>query len=177
MAALDWAVLIGTILILVVSFSHLYLGQLKEHRSEVSLLPQDTTTPAAFRGGSRDRWTGFIELKLVNSGEKGAYIAALDRRVVEFRKNRGTTEPKNVDLEGPRTPGLRVGDEIEPKTTRRYRPRITLEADGEFLIEHDTAVIRHTLTIEDNKGAYEISQDTVMDLHGPQHVREEFGLE
>lgn len=177
MSVVQWITLVGTASILGVSAYHLYLAQIKEDRSEVKLLHQDNWDQGAFVGGSSGRWNGSSHLKLVNTGEKGVFVADVDREIVEFRKNGESVESEDVELSGPFTDRINVGDEIEPEKTQRFRDRVNLEGDDEYLLDHDTAVIRHIIVVEDNKGSYTVSEGTELGLQGPSHVREEFGLE
>lgn len=177
MSAVQWITLGGTISILAVSAYHLYLAQIKENRLEVKLLHQDNPDQGGFTGGSSGRWHGNLHLKLVNTGEKGAFVADVNREVVEFRKNGESVEPKDVELSGPLTDRIKIGDEIEPGKTHRYHDRVNLEGNDEYLLDYDTAVIRHVITVEDNKGSYTVFEETKLGLQGPHPVREEFGLE
>lgn len=177
MSAVQWITLGGTISILAVSAYHLYLAQIKENRSEVKLLHQDNQSQEGFAGGSSGKWNGNLHLKLVNTGEKGAFVADVNRKIVEFRKNGTSVEPEDVELSGPFTNRIKVGDEIEPGKTHRYHDRVNLEGDDKYLLDHDTAVIRHVITVEDNKESYTVSEETELGLQGPRHIREEFGLE
>lgn len=176
MSAVAWATLVGTILILVVSGIHLYLGQVREPRSQVTFTQQAAAETPSFRGGSRTRWNSSPNLKLTNTGERGAFIASVDRELIGLRRDGDLHTPDGVEIDGPRNEPLRVGDQIDPHTIIRYRPRISIEVsdDPEVLVNHETALIRHRLTIEDNKGSYEITEDTDIELYGPRMIRDEY---
>jgi len=177
MSGLQWATLLGTISILIVSAYHLYLGQIKEHRSEVSIRHQDSFGRNSFAGGSSGQWSGFVPLKVLNSGSKGAFVSDVEREIVELQKDGVSVEPENIELDSNVMEKLGQGDEIEAGRVQKYNDNLKVIADDEYLVEHDVVLIKHILTVEDNQGAYEVSQVSKMDLVGPDHVRGEFGLE
>lgn len=177
MSVVQWITLGGTVSILAVSAYHMYLSEFKQGRSEVQILHQENQDQGVFASGGSGRWNSLVHLKLVNTGKKGGFVADLDRRIVEFRKDGESVDPEDVELEGPHTKRLRVGDEVEPGRTRRFRDRITLLGEDKYLIDHDVAVVRHEIAVEDNEGAYTVSVDSELGLQGPRPVRENLGLE
>lgn len=162
------ASLIASLLVLAVSSYNLYLSHFKTGRSEVSLLRQEGEV-AALRGGSATRWNNNAELKLVNTGDKGGLIASTDDKLLGLRKDGDVVEDDTVTLEINRNAGVRAGTQIEPHSTHRYRPRITIETteDAAQLMQYDTAVVRYRMVIEDNKGSYEIEEIVEHEMTGP----------
>lgn len=112
----------------------------------------------------------------MNAGEKGATVAPVDRSLVGLQKDGEMIEPESVELSLSRSSRnlLSSGDQIKSKTTLGYRPPLAIECeDSDYLVQHGSAVVRHTLIVEDNKGAYECSEETDIELIGPRMVREE----
>ena len=178
MVGIQELTLVVSLSILIVSAYNLYLGHLKEKRSEVALL-QQASEDGNFASGSRTRWNGTAPLKIVNSGEKGATIGSIKRSLVGLRKGDELVETENVEIKNRSgSAGIRRGDQIQPKSTIGWTPGLVIECDDpEYLVEHDSAVVRHTLLVEDNQGAYECTQEMDMALYGPSMIRREHDVE
>lgn len=172
----SWIGLFVSLLILAISGWTLYLSHYKEHRSEVRLLPQTSNSPPdAFGGGNSALdgdayWNGHPSLKLTNTEDKGGFVSSVGHELIGLKKGSETHSPEGAALEDTRVSRpLQAGTEIEPHSTRRYRPnlRISPDEDVEILIDHDAALIQTTVTIEDNQGSYDATHVTEMELTGP----------
>jgi hypothetical protein len=164
-----------SLLILTVGAWNLYLSHYREGRSEIDLLPEDSSSKPEFTGGSHaiDRrafWTGFFYLKVVNSGEKGAYISSTNHSLQGLKRDDQVSDPENVTLEVRRSSRSWVGTEIEPRSSKRYRisVRIATETDIGVFVDNDSAIVRHTFEVEDNEGSYEVTYNTEIKLTGPE---------
>jgi hypothetical protein len=172
-----------SLLILGISGWTLYLSQYKEHRSEVEL-QESESQGSAFVGGTVALegnlfWSGQQFLNLTNTGEMGAYISSISHELVGLREGDKISGINGVTLEENRSTPSIAGNQLESHSTIRYRPsfRISPEGDVSVLMEHDAAVIRYTLMVEDNKGAYEVTLDAEIQLIGPEQVREMYEQE
>lgn len=166
--------LIASVFIIIISVWNLYLSHYRENRSEIKILREESNAQPSFTGGShstgsRARWTGQFYLKIANSGDKGAYISSFDHELKGLKKDDKITDAQNVELEVGRTGPSWVGTEIEPHSSKRYRRGVTISPENDIgvLIEHDSAVVQHTLRVEDNKGSYEVTHETEIELVGP----------
>ncbi|MFC6825255.1 hypothetical protein [Halopelagius fulvigenes] len=163
-----------TTAVLVSSLWNLYLSHYKPTRSDVTLsLEKDSEVSFKAGSGSIDenaRWTGNMALRLVNSGEKGAYVSSEDYRLTGLKKNGEVGDSGPIYLNTPRSHESLVGKEIEPARTKRSRRRLDLETetDIEPLIEHDLAVIECSLTVQDEKGSYDVSGTFEAEIPGPE---------
>lgn len=170
-----------SLLILLVSGITLYLSHIKEHRSDVDLLSYEgKTTRNSFAGGSNAEgsdamWSGSITLKVTNTGKMGAHVSSITDELKGLKVDGTVVDPDNASLEKGRSSTSLTGTEIEAGRTTQYQPtlRISPKKDVNTLINHDAAVIDHTLTVEDNKGAYEVEHTTEMALTGPHFFRDE----
>lgn len=164
-----------SLLILSVSAWNLYLSHYKEQRSDIDLLPEETDSLPVFSGGNQAidddaLWTGNFYLKIVNSGAKGSYIGSFDHSLEGLKKGDRVYEPDDATIEVNETRMSWAGTEIEPRSSKRYRvsAKIMPETDLGVLVDHDSAIIRHVLKVEDNQGSYEVIHQTEMELVGPE---------
>ena len=173
-----------SVVILAISAWTLYLSHYKEYRSEVSLLSQSAGPEIdAFDAGSHAlgqsaRWSGHTNLKITNTGEKGAYISSISHELIELQNGNRNTQNTGIEFES-KTRAISDGMEIDPHSTLKCRPSFTISPpeDIEIFVEHDTAVILSTIIVEDKKGAYEATQRTEMKLTGPGNVQEDYKSE
>jgi len=170
--------------VLFVTLWNLYLSHYKEGQSDVELLPQENDPTAGFRGGNLAidhdaKWTGNFYLKIVNTGEKGAYIASFDHSLKGFQKNGELTDASKTNLELNEHRTSWVGNEIEPHSTTRYRASAAISPENDIgaFVENDFAVIEHELTVEDNKGSYTVHHETAVELTGPDQAVENWRKE
>lgn len=168
-----------SLFILSVSAWNLYLSHYKEQRSDIDLLPEETDSLPVFSGGNHAiddgaSWRGNFYLKIVNSEAKGAYIGSFDHSLEGLKKGDRVYEPDNATIKVNETRMSWVGTEIEPRSSKRYRvsAKIMPETDLGVLVDHDSAIIRHVLRVEDNQGSYEVIHQTEMELVGPEGALE-----
>lgn len=161
-------------LILAVSAWNLYLSHYREQRSTVNLLPEDRDTKPGFGGGNHaiddsSFWNGSFYLKITNTGAKSAYIRDFTHSLAGLKKNGEVHSPEGAMIDVSRTTSNWAGKEIEPHSTKRYRLRVRIspEKDIGILVNHDSAIVQHTLEVEDNKGSYEVTHKTEIELVGP----------
>lgn len=166
---------LGTVLILGVGLWDLYLSHYKEPRSEVKLLPEEAISLPEFSGGNnainhKAHWSGAANLKIVNSGTKGAYIQSFTHELAGLRKEGQETEPTDAEIVVNEHRPSWVGTEIEPGSSTRYRAHVKIKAENDIepFVNYDYAVIDHTIGLEDNKGSYEVTHTTEMQLTGPE---------
>ena len=157
-----------TVLVLFVSSYNLYLSHFQETRSEISLMAQDGSK-YAFDAGSATRWWTRVDLKIVNDGEKSGFIAAIDASAEGYRLDSELQTPDDIELDWETGGHVGVSTQIESHSANHYRPRITVETDEgpENLLQYDSLVVCHTMTIEDNQGSYEIGAATKIEMAGP----------
>lgn len=172
--ALTVLTLVVSLFILAVSAWNLYLSHYKEQRSEVNLLPEDIEKKPEFGGGnhaidSSAFWSGSFFLKIVNTGDKSAYIRDINHDLTGMKEDKEIHGPRGTTIDVNRTSSSWTGKEIGPHSTKRYRLRVRIEPEQDIgiLVENDSAVIQHTLKVEDNKGSYQVVQKTEMGLVGP----------
>jgi hypothetical protein len=174
-----------SLLILVISFYTLYLSHLKEHRSKVELLLQDSgPEQSVYDGGPHvnrgvPHWSTRVLLKITNTGEKGAYISSYSHDVISLRKGDKTTNDIEVLIETRSTPQLNPGNKIDSGETIRYNPtlKISSENDVRRFLNHESVIIRHTIVVEDNKGSYEAWYESDMELQDREEAIEQLGIE
>ncbi len=169
-----------SLLILIVSAFTLWWGHLREHRSSVELQSAEAPSKKGGFGGGRvavdDRayWKGKDYLRLSNTGEKGAFIHSIDHQLLSFRKENGeefSDPPAEITRER-----RRLQQEIEPGQNIVYDPQLKLRPEENVgpLVEHDVAIVHHTMVVEDNKGSYEVSHTSEMHLNGPRNIDEKW---
>ncbi|MFC7205277.1 hypothetical protein ACFQJC_17340 [Haloferax namakaokahaiae] len=166
-------------IVIALSGWNLYLSHYREQRSEVSLRPEGSDTPPEFKGGNlaiddSSYWSSNYYLKLVNNGEKSAYISSFDHQLRGLVEDDEFENTDNFSIKVNETRQSWVGTELEPHSTKRYRlyAKISPEDDIGPLVNADSAVIEHTLELEDNKGSYEVVCDTEVALIGPEQAIE-----
>jgi len=170
------ATLLFTLSILIVSTYHLYLSEFKERRSDVYLVNADSDDQNKFNAGRRDEWNGTIHQKIINTGEKAGYIADIDNDVVALVSDENQHEPESVEVTALQPSSSDVSEPIEPGITISYRPRLDIASDDapELFVDHDYALVETTITVEDNKGAYTVTESVEVELYGPSMVRREY---
>jgi len=158
---------------------NLYLSHYKEERSDVEVLPQENDPTAGFGGGRHaigedGRWTGHFHIKIVNTGDKGAYVAKLEHDLKGFRSDGELVDAADTELEVNNHRTNWTGKELEPHSTTRYRGSAAIDPEENIgpLVENDYAVIEHVLTVEDNQGSYTVTHETEMELSGPDQAVE-----
>ncbi|WP_226008357.1 hypothetical protein [Natrinema salinisoli] len=122
----------------------------------------------------RAYWKGKDYLRLSNTGEKGAFIHSIDHQLLSFRKENGeefSDPPAEITRER-----RRLQQEIEPGQNIVYDPQLKLRPEENVgpLVEHDVAIVHHTMVVEDNKGSYEVSHTSEMHLNGPRNIDEKW---
>lgn len=177
--ALTILTLLVSLLILVVSAWNLYLSHYKEPRSDIELLPEEREKLPGFQGGNgaiddSAFWNTIVYLKVVNSGDKSAYVRDINHSLHAFKKDGEVAAPERAEIDTKPSSDSWVGKEIEPHSSQRCRASLQIQPEKNIgvLIDHEIAVIRHTIVVEDNKGSYEVSQDSEVRLVGPDSAHE-----
>ena len=178
--------LVGTVVVILISGWTLYLSHYREGRSEVRLLSQEFGSKGSvFDGGPHinagiPHWSGHARLKITNTGDKGAYVGGVSHDIVGFRKNDVLNENIEATLER-RSSSTRLsrGDEIDVGETVRYgvRMKISSESDIEDFVQQGSVIIRHMIVVEDNKGSYETTHESDMDLRDNKKAIQHLGLD
>lgn len=165
--------------VLGVSGYNLYLSHYKEKRSDVEVLPQANDRTSSFSGGNHAiddsaQWRGSFNIKISNTGEKGAYIAQFHHNLKGFRKDGKLVDAAGTELEVNKNRTSWQGKELEPHSSTRYRGSAVIEPDKTISswVENDYAVIEHVLIVEDNQGSYTVTHETNMELSGPDQAVE-----
>lgn len=167
--------LLFTLLILAVSAWNLYLSHYHEPRSEVEVQSEDYDTLPKFDRGPHAidesaSWDGNLYLKVVNTGDKSAYVREFSHSLTGLVKDDDVLPPEGAYIEIRGSTSSSDGNELEPHSSQRSRVslRICPEEDIGVLVEHDSALIEHVLKVEDNKGAYEVTHTSEILLTGPE---------
>lgn len=171
--------LIVSLLVLGASAWNLYLSHYRETRSDIAVHAESRDTPPQFSGGNHAIddsafWTGNFWLKVTNAGEKGGYISSVQHSLTEFEVDGERHPPEGASIEVNRSRSTWEGTELEARSSKRFRVsvRITPDSDIGVLANHDSAIIKHALKIEDNKGSYLVNHKTEMGLVGPEGALE-----
>ena len=125
-------------------------------------------------------WSGFVPLNISNTGPKGASVNSVSHELVGFRNgNEIVDDIEGTELEEGTGKDLRARMTIDAESTKLVSVnfRIRPKEDIGVLIRHDAAIIKHTIVIEDNKGAYEVTHKSEMALTGPTGIGDEWDEE
>jgi hypothetical protein len=171
-------IMIG-LLILGVSLWGVYLTHYRDRRSDVKIHAEQPESTPEFSGGTNSigdgsYWTtSAFYLKIINEEERGAYIRSISEELVCLIEDGRSSDPQGTRIESRSTDNI-VGVKLDPHLPERYRVSLKIIPKDHIgiLIRHDYALIRHILEVEDNKGSYETTHHTWIELIGPENAIE-----
>lgn len=163
----EWAIIIGAVIstiTLLIVFLDFWITHLKTKRSSVNI-DEYEQKEADLTRGNETRYLGSVYYKISNSGERSAVISDID---IELTDLIGSHDKEKVEFDNRMAGDVNVNSELKPESTYRISPTFEIEAsDFRVLLESKEATVRVTLGIEDNIGAYDSSQESVVKLSGP----------